>query len=156
MSAKIEYEIKRKLSYCPDRGNLIWKVNGHGIRKGRVAGGVNSDGYVQVMVCGKQMLAHRVAFFLMNGRWPKEIDHIDRNRSNNSWSNLRECSRSENQKNKNPFQKSYSTNKVGVKGVYKRPNGKYQVLGRHNKYLGTYECLGQAIKIANFSFKEAV
>jgi len=42
-------------------------------------------------------LAHRVIFLWMTGRWPEGvIDHIDGNRLNNKWENLRDVSQTTN------------------------------------------------------------
>lgn len=44
--------------------------------------------------------ASRIAFLLMTGRWPTHvIDHINRDRADNRWANLREATYSENCKN---------------------------------------------------------
>ncbi|RLG71832.1 MAG: HNH endonuclease [Thermoprotei archaeon] len=59
----------------------------------------NGDGYLRVMVDKKHYLAHRLAWFYINGVMPTFIDHIDGNRSNNAISNLREVSSQENQRN---------------------------------------------------------
>jgi uracil phosphoribosyltransferase len=46
----------------------------------------------------------------MTGDWPRDqIDHIDGNRDNNCWSNLREASNAENSKNR-PTAKGYTYN----------------------------------------------
>lgn len=54
-------------------------------------GSVNSDGYVRLW-CNKSLrMKHRLIFFLAYGALPKageEIDHIDKNRSNNCLTNL--------------------------------------------------------------------
>jgi hypothetical protein len=56
----------------------------------------------------------------MTNRWPKDqIDHINRNKSDDRWINLREASSIENMRNRR------SWNKLG-RGVSKRPNGKYR------------------------------
>lgn len=49
-----------------------------------------SNGYEYVQINGCSLKVHRLAFFIMMGYWPKCVDHIDGNRSNNVWSNLRE------------------------------------------------------------------
>jgi len=50
-------------------------------------------------IFGRKYYAHRVAFAIMTGRWPEIIDHIDGNKSNNCWQNLREVTRTENMQN---------------------------------------------------------
>lgn len=54
-------------------------------------GSKNSDGYIRLWCNGSLRMKHRLVFFLAYGVIPtagKEIDHIDKNRSNNSLSNL--------------------------------------------------------------------
>lgn len=89
----------------------IWKA----ICLGKIAGGLSSSGYYRCKLDGKNYLCHRLAFVYLTGFWPiGQVDHISGDRSNNSWSNLRDVSRSVNQRN----QKKYSNNTTGVTGVY--------------------------------------
>ena len=55
--------------------------------------------YLRGQIDGKTYRAHRVAWLLHYGRWPKEIDHINGNKSDNRILNLRECTRAENMAN---------------------------------------------------------
>jgi hypothetical protein len=54
--------------------------------------------------CGRlnyqYVLAHRVIWKLMTGEEANEIDHIDGNRGNNTWNNLRSVTTSINRRNK--------------------------------------------------------
>lgn len=60
-------------------------------------GSKDKDGYTIIKVKGKQFKAHRIVWFLCKGYVPnKEIDHINRNRSDNRIENLRECDRKQN------------------------------------------------------------
>lgn len=81
---------------------------------GRRTGSPNVDGYLQVFIDGYNYYAHRLAFLWMEGRWPGgDVDHIDQNKSNNKWVNLREVSRSQNMHNTTVTRSNVS----GVKGV---------------------------------------
>ncbi len=61
-------------------------------------------------------MAHRVIWCLVTGEWPlQQIDHVDRNKLNNSWENLRDVSQAVNQSNTG----LRSTNKSGIKGLNK-------------------------------------
>lgn len=60
------------------------------------------QGYVKVYLNGlnKWMMAHRFVFYVANGYVPDLIDHIDRDKTNNSIYNLREGNKSVNAKNR--------------------------------------------------------
>lgn len=69
-------------------------------RSGKPVGYKHSTGYMHIKIYNKQIKVHRLVWKLFYGVWPtKELDHIDGNKSNNCIFNLREVSRSENQKN---------------------------------------------------------
>lgn len=78
-------------------------------------GGINKHGYRVISVCGKPFYAHRLAWLYMTGDWPKgQIDHINGNRSDNRWCNLRDVSLQKNQQNLNSPQKNNTTGLLGV------------------------------------------
>lgn len=83
---------------------------------GSVAGGRTSEGYVLINVAGTRAFAHRLAFLYQTGAWPSGVvDHIDGNRANNAWENLRSVSPAINQRNR---VKASKNSKTGVLGVY--------------------------------------
>jgi len=94
-------EFNELLSYDKDDGLLRWRV-GRGSRKaGVVVGGLDRTGYVRLQTKGKSYFAHRVIWLLHTGQWPVgQVDHINRNRSDNRIANLRDVSVAENARNK--------------------------------------------------------
>jgi hypothetical protein len=63
--------------------------------KGWFPGYKNKAGYLCLYLKGKVVYAHRLAWFLMVGEWPPHtMDHIDRDKTNNKWENLRCVTRS--------------------------------------------------------------
>ncbi|HGW3055140.1 TPA: HNH endonuclease signature motif containing protein [Klebsiella pneumoniae] len=81
------------LKYDPETGEFSRiRVIGHRFKVGDKAGTVNKQGYVRIMMFGMGFQAHRLAFYFMTGELPPgdlEVDHINGNRSDNKWSNLR-------------------------------------------------------------------
>lgn len=119
MRMRCEVPHERLLSvirYDAETGVFVWSARRFGVTVGKVAGTVDPiDGYIRIRVDGIIYLAHRLAWFYVNKQWPEdEIDHRDRNRTNNRIKNLRCATRGQNQQNKAPFR----NNKTGIKGVY--------------------------------------
>jgi hypothetical protein len=85
----------------------------------------------------------------MTGEWPTEvIDHINGNRAEDRWTNLRACTVADNACNRG----AQSNNTSGVKGVsWNKKAGKWEVhvsARGNNAYLGLYKTLEQATKVA--------
>lgn len=89
------------ISYDEKRGRLKWKKNiSPKIKKGKIAGNISSDLYVVVGFNGTTYKAHRIAWFLYYGEWPKGmIDHINGIKYDNRIKNLRESDKYHNQHN---------------------------------------------------------
>lgn len=63
----------------------------------------NGHGYLRAKINGTAILAHRAAWAMMTGEHPvHEIDHINRDKSDNRWKNLRQATRLENSRNRSP------------------------------------------------------
>ena len=101
--------IKEHFSYNPNTGEITRddRMNSNG--------SFDKDGYLVLKIKKRQYKAHRLAWFLFYGEFPKmEIDHINRNRADNRIANLRLSTRGANVANR-----TICPNKItGVVGVY--------------------------------------
>jgi len=103
---------------------LRWKVARYGGRHknvptvfaGDIAGSNSSGGYYKVKINGKCYPAHRLVWVLCNKTDIESnlvVDHIDRNRKNNNWLNLRLVTPKENSEN-TVIPRETNTNYTGV------------------------------------------
>jgi hypothetical protein len=105
--------------YGPLTGCLYWAVapKQRPDLLGDLAGSLHTQsGYIKLKVAGKSFMAHRWIYEYMTGAViPKGmfIDHINGNRSDNRWENLRMVDRTGNARNV----ARYSNNTSGITGV---------------------------------------
>ena len=130
--------INQLLSYNPDTRVITWK-EGIGMRwAGCVAGEVNEAGYRLVTINGKRLRAHRIAWAIVNGKWPTlHLDHINGIRDDNRISNLRLVTSGQNSQN---IRSPLSSNKHGFLGV-KNNKGRWVAtisVNRKFMYLGSF------------------
>lgn len=131
MSAVTAEILRNWIAYNPETGVFVWRL---GRRAGYKAGGLWNTGYVRIKILGETHCAHRLAWLWMTGEWPaSEIDHVNRHRDDNRWSNLRLATTSQNHGNK-PRQRN---NKIGLKGVVLR-KGRYYVATCRKIHLGYF------------------
>lgn len=126
--------------YDPETGEFTHlRGTGRG-RVGTIAGTRRNTGYWTLEVDGVRYLAHRLAWFYVTGAWPAEfIDHIDRDRTNNRFSNLREATPVQNQMNKSSRRGSYSRF-VGVTFCQRKKKWKAQIgINRRMIALGYFD-----------------
>ena len=103
-------------------------------------GVIYKNGYVRVHVFFQgerfKIWKHRLVFFLVRHRFPKEIDHINGIRTDNRIENLREVTRTENHYN---TYLAYKPNRLtGLPGVYcskiKKEIKQYVIKVKKNRY----------------------
>ena len=91
------HRLRQVLSYDPETGIFKWLVTRNQKHAGSPAGNLRLDGWRMIKVDGRFYFAGQLAWFYMTGTWAtKDVDHINRNRDDNRFSNLREASRSQN------------------------------------------------------------
>ena len=118
---------KERFDYNPLTGNIIHIEDTRRNKVGDIIGRLDSYGYLiveAIMDDGKrkQIRSHRLAFYIMEGHLPEQIDHVDGDRANNKWFNLRSCTNAENSMNK---------------GIRKGNTSGYRGVGRHQgKWIG--------------------
>lgn len=123
-----------RLRYNPRTGAFVWRC---GNARGKVAGTVHHSGYIQISIKGVLYLAHRLAYFYMRGVWPAiGVDHRNRRKGDNRWSNLREATQTQNLQN----QSKHRDNTSGYTGV-SRCGSKWRAqigVNRVGLHLGLY------------------
>jgi hypothetical protein len=91
--------LKEIVEYDPDSGVFSAKKEKRTHKK-KDSVGFMSGGYLAAKIDGKTYFLHRLAFLYMTGSFPSDcVDHENRLRTDNRWSNLRPVSRAENRKN---------------------------------------------------------
>ena len=146
--------LRQLLRYEPETGKLFWKERGPEWFKSKegfkhwqtrrlgaeALTSIDRDGYRRGLVCGHSVMAHRVAWAIHAGHWPKyQIDHVNGVRDDNRLLNLREATASENARNRR-----YRVKPGGIPRGVKMlaSSGKWQaeigVDGR-KKYLGVFD-----------------
>jgi hypothetical protein len=98
-------EVRERFNYDPETGRLTRRTapHKHPQRVGEAVGSIGKSGYLRVRVDLAFFMVHRLIWAHQYGCWPKEIDHIDRDKTNNRLENLRECTHSENLSNRGKF-----------------------------------------------------
>jgi len=139
-------ELHNMLLYNEDTGIFTWKSKPHGkVQVGDIAG-TKKDGYIIIKINKVAYRAHRLAFLYKFGYLPEnDIDHIDKNRSNNKWSNLREVSKQCNQRNCS-IAKNNKTKVIGVS--FDEWTNKWIVsitINRVRKHLGRFSDFLEAV-----------
>ena len=157
-TADIAY-LRECLHYEPETGDFYWKLRprhhfpNENIWKtintrngGTKAGSISNNGYVTIRLTGKLHLAHRLAWMFMWGT-PippgREIDHINRNKADNRFKNLRLATRGQNGFNS----KRKRNTKLPKNVCFDRGKNKYVVWVRaygKQHFIGRFETIEEA------------
>lgn len=140
-------QLKELLHYDSDTGIFTHILPRRGVTINAEAGFVQSDGYRYVTLLGARYVSHRLIWLYVHGRLPiNQLDHINRNRSDNRLMNLREVTLAENRQNLGLSAK----NKSGFRGVsFDKVNNLWRAsisVNNKNVNLGRYTTILEAQK----------
>ncbi len=115
MKKLTQERLKELLHYNPLTGIFTNKTTrSSNSLKGAVSGYIDDNGYVHIGVNNKLYKAHRLAWLYVEGYFPEQlIDHENRIKSDNRWTNLRVASYQCNSRNSSIAK----NNKSGITGV---------------------------------------
>ena len=123
-------------------GKLYWRIDrSRGVKSGDRAGTLRHDGYRSLTCYGKVLSEHRVIWAMYYGAFPLHtIDHINGIKDDNRIENMRDLTRSENQR-------AYKTKPIGsssqYRGVHYSSRDRVFIaaikLGESKKYLGSFQ-----------------
>ncbi|EHX9244002.1 HNH endonuclease [Escherichia coli] len=138
----------KDLFYIGDDGYLYFydvPENSKRIKKGETRVGANFNGnnksaaYPQISFEGKHYKVHRIMWWLKTGEWftdhRYELDHINQNKADYRFENLRKVTSSQNAMNKNNNHDLFKVRKLkdGTVSYYC-----YVTVDRVSKYIGTF------------------
>jgi hypothetical protein len=139
-----QQQLKELVNYDPYSGIFTLAKHRKGTTRkiGEVIGSLTKTGYLETCINQKSYYLHRLAYLYMTGEMPKNyIDHKNRNKTDNSWNNLRCVTQQENLENDVLPRKHGS---LGYRGVY-----------RHgNKFMAKINHKGKQIHLGQFNTVE--
>lgn len=162
--------LRQLLEYDPETGQLRWRArpiemfapaNGRTAENcqsvwnskyaGKVAGCKKE--YVTVKLLAQNYPAHRLIWKMVTGRDPKEIDHINRNKHDNRWSNIRSVDHSTNQLNRGRLR----TNTSGHRHItWSRSLNRWvvqlRVPGKGQRQVAYAKTIGEAVDARNRAY----
>lgn len=142
--------LKDLVSYEPQSGRFTWAKARKGCRLGGECGRIARTGYREIGIDGRLYHAHRLAVLYMTGEWPEQVvDHINRDKADNRWSNLRVASQSQNMANVDVRQ-SNTSGHPGVTWDKSRSKWRAQIrIDGVKTNLGRFEHFEDAVSAVN-------
>lgn len=149
-------EVKNYVWYDAQTGIFRSRTGYRHHKAWRIVGRKETKGYLQIKIGKNLYMAHRIAWLYQTGQDPiafdMQIDHIDNNKTNNTFANLRLVTNKQNCENRTLNVR----NKTGHRGVYKSGN-KFVAEICHNykrMKLGNFSTLEDACKAVEQKRKE--
>ena len=155
-------ELAKWFRYNPDTGILyrIAELNRNTrktqeVNPERAVGTALPDGYLVCHIprAGRRLVA-RIVWMIQTGEDPcsKQIDHINGERHDNRWKNLRLATKAENMRNR---AKHCSMNGVATLSAYKGVSYEKNDYGQHNRIIAQIRVDGRLIRLGTFPTEEA-
>ena len=148
--------VKELLHYEPVTGEFRWLVTrSRSAKVGDVAGTLGRTGYIQIQVDRTSYKAHRLAFLFMEGSLPPAVtDHVNGDKLDNRWVNLRHATTAQNNRNRGKT----VVNVIGYCGVaFNERWNKFSArigLEKSQYHLGWYKEKSTAIAVYSFVCKQ--
>ena len=136
--------LREVLDYNSETGVFRWRVVAcRRMRAGDVAGSISSNGYRTITIDYTHYKASRLAWLYVTCEWPAAgIDHVNLDRADDRFCNLRHATQSENMANT----RAYANNSSGFKGVHWDP--------ARSKWRAQIKANGERIHLGSFHIQE--
>jgi hypothetical protein len=138
--------VRSILHYDPVTGIWRWReiIGTRNLYAGQRAGSINQDtGYRNIRISNIACVSARLIWLYMTGEWPpNEVDHINTDKSDDMWDNLRLANHTQQRWNTNVT----SRNTSGYKCVYPQK--------RDGRWYATITIDGKRVFLGSFSTKE--
>lgn len=136
-------DAQRHLRYNPATGGFD-RISG--ASAGKKVGRLDGKGYIQIGVCGRKYMAHRLAWWLHYREWPKDqIDHLNGVKTDNRICNLEVVDQTTNLLRRG----RRKDNTSGVPGVCRHKATRkwvaYICVNKKPRHLGVFDAKQEAI-----------
>lgn len=135
--------LRHLLYYDPDTGVWLWEnpLPRSKMKSGDMAGRRMDSGRWQLRIASGYYYGSRLAWLYMTGEWPKDqIDHINRDKGDDRWINLREATQSQ-----NSYNRDWCEDNGRMRGITSCGNQYAVNIG--GRYHGLYRFIEEAIVV---------
>ncbi len=139
--------LHERIVYDPESGEVKWKAQKDMCNIGNPILGMDAHGYKIINIDYTTYKLHRIIWLYMTGNDSDVIDHIDHNRTNNTFANLANGTKQDNEKNKTILVNNTSGH-TGIITIHRKSGEKYKAfIGVDSKsiHLGCFDLIDDAI-----------